>query len=162
MAKCRVCSEEKEPSEFYPQQLRKAGDIGECMECTKTRVRDNRARRVEYYREYDAERFQKDPRVRERHRRYKKTDKGGAVLRESRLRWVGKNPEKRAAHIAVGNAVRSGKLTKPSTCSKCGESAAKIHGHHNDYSKPLEVVWLCPSCHAEVHRRKAIKKDETV
>lgn len=30
-----------------------------------------------------------------------------------------------------------------------------IHGHHEDYKKPLEVVWVCFACHAIRHRRIA-------
>lgn len=58
---------------------------------------------------------------------------------------------KARARIIVNNSVRSGKLLKPKVCSKCGVTANKIHGHHTDYSKPLEVVWLCSICHAEEH-----------
>jgi hypothetical protein len=36
-------------------------------------------------------------------------------------------------------------------CSVCG--AMKVEAHHTDYSKPLEVVWLCKKHHAEAHRK---------
>ena len=45
-------------------------------------------------------------------------------------------------------AIRRGKLSK-GPCAVC--SAANVHGHHPDYSKPLEVVWLCPVHHRVVH-----------
>lgn len=152
MPTCRVCSGEKPAGEFYPRQLRKCGQVGECMECTKARVRDNRARRVEYYRQYDADRFQNDPRVKARHARYKKTDGGKASYRRARQKWLDHNPDKRAAHVLVGNALRSGKIEKASECECCGAKDVRLEGHHEDYSKPLDVVWLCRSCHVARHR----------
>ena len=61
------------------------------------------------------------------------------------------DPTKRAARIAVGNALRDGKLQKR-PCKSCG-STARINAHHPDYSKPLEVVWLCSICHGAAHRQ---------
>lgn len=57
------------------------------------------------------------------------------------------------ARILFRVAVQNGELQRPSSCSQCGASGSTgtIHGHHPDYSKPLEVVWLCPACHANVH-----------
>ena len=66
--------------------------------------------------------------------------------------WIERNPEKRAAHIAVGNAVRKGTLVKQ-PCEVCGV-ARPVHAHHDDYSMPLEVRWLCPAHHAEERRRR--------
>jgi hypothetical protein len=61
------------------------------------------------------------------------------------------NPEKRAAHLAVKNAVRRGDLPQVSTCDcvDCGVPA--VNYHHEDYSKPLEVVALCKKCHIKRH-----------
>ena len=53
------------------------------------------------------------------------------------------------AHRAVNNAVTSGRLVKQ-PCARCG-STAYVHGHHEDYSKPLDVEWLCRSCHRQHH-----------
>ena len=47
-------------------------------------------------------------------------------------------------------AVLTGKITKPKYCSCCGE-IRKLNGHHKDYNKPLEVIWLCPACHRFLH-----------
>jgi hypothetical protein len=38
------------------------------------------------------------------------------------------------------------KHLRPQHCSACGVEC-KPQGHHPDYSKPLEVVWLCRPCH---------------
>lgn len=54
------------------------------------------------------------------------------------------------------HAIRYGRLSRPDQCERCGK---KCHpdGHHHDYSKPLDVEWLCRSCHMTHHaaERKA-------
>lgn len=52
------------------------------------------------------------------------------------------------AHEAVGNALRYGMLEKR-PCERCGNH--KAVAHHEDYSKPLDVTWLCTKCHAARH-----------
>lgn len=64
-----------------------------------------------------------------------------------------KYPEKRRARQCVRNAVKKGLLIRPTTCSECKCEAQFIEAHHADYSKPLEVVWLCKPCHSEVDLR---------
>lgn len=63
--------------------------------------------------------------------------------------WRANHPEKRSAHQAVQTAIRNGSLVKQ-PCAVCG-SDERIHGHHDDYTKPLEVVWLCHKHHMERH-----------
>ena len=53
-------------------------------------------------------------------------------------------PEKDRARRAVKHAVKSGKLVK-TPCELCGNE--KVVAHHDDYSKPLEVRWVCRHCH---------------
>lgn len=67
--------------------------------------------------------------------------------------WQDKHPEKRAAHKAVEYALKRGGLVK-ATCEVC--AAERVEAHHIDYSKPLEVRWLCRSHHIEAHRKPAI------
>jgi hypothetical protein len=87
-----------------------------------------------------------DPAVRERQRSY-------AVDYERMGSYQGKwrkdNPEKYRAQNAVSNAVRDGKLIK-GPCAVCG-ATKRIHGHHEDYSKPLQVTWLCAVHHKQLH-----------
>lgn len=63
------------------------------------------------------------------------------------VRYFARFPERKVAAMAVRDAIRKGDLVRPRTCSACGTYSALIQGHHDDYSKPLEVRWLCPSCH---------------
>lgn len=68
-----------------------------------------------------------------------------------KARWSARNPEKCRANSAVTNAVRDGRLDKPKACEGCG-AEKRLHGHHEDYAKPLEVRWLCAQCHKDRHR----------
>lgn len=58
--------------------------------------------------------------------------------------------EKTKAREILNSAVRSGDIIKPTMCEACGKKK-KLNGHHEDYSKPLEVEWLCNACHSEKH-----------
>lgn len=142
---CNICSATSDKVEFYK------GVTSRCKECHKKKVKENRDAKADYYREYDAKRFQEDPRVRARHKRYQATDAGKASVTKSKKKWQSQNPEKRAAHVLLGNRIRDGHIIKPSNCQECG-ATGKIHGHHEDYAKPLEVEWLCPQCHTNRHK----------
>ena len=76
----------------------------------------------------------------------------------SKKRYTEQNTIKRAAHILLGNAVRGGKIEKPGKCSECG-STGRIHGHHDDYSLPLVVRWLCSGCHTDWHKANGEAKN---
>lgn len=62
-------------------------------------------------------------------------------------------PEKVRARKAVEKAVARGKIVKPDRCEDCGQAVDRrlLHGHHHDYSKPLEVEWICATCHSVRH-----------
>ena len=63
-------------------------------------------------------------------------------------------PEQAKAKWRVQKAVQRGQIQKPNNCQLCEEtfSQSKIHAHHHDYTKPLEVSWYCDSCHKAVHK----------
>lgn len=151
MKTCFKCGASKPLTEFYKHSKMKDGFLNKCKECAKRDTKENRTLHADYYRQYDRDRFQTDPKVRERHRRYQKTENGKKSIRQTNLRWVERNLEKRAAHIILGNRIRKGEVVKPDVCSCCGKGGI-IHGHHSDYSRPLDVEWLCPACHVEKHR----------
>lgn len=93
---------------------------------------------------YHANRKEELVRFREVYQKNKKR------VAENTLRSRKKHPHKEPARNKLRAAVRSGKL-KRLPCEKCGNP--KSHGHHTDYSKPLDVIWLCVTHHMELHRK---------
>ena len=61
---------------------------------------------------------------------------------------IDRYPDKVKARQLVSEALRSGRL-KRDKCVVCG--AAMANAHHEDYSKPLEITWLCDAHHREIH-----------
>lgn len=61
------------------------------------------------------------------------------------------------ARTTLIKAVKSGKVQRPTCCSACG-SGYRVQGHHPDYSKPLQVVWLCSDCHLLLHHPTAFRQ----
>lgn len=125
---CIKCGKDKPLDAFYRHYTMADGRLNKCVECCKDyaavrRLRSDRPREID-------------------RKRYREGKKKPADNRD----WIRRNPEKRKAHNAVSNAIRDGKLV-PQPCH-CGR---KAHAHHADYSKPLEVEWLCPLHHSREH-----------
>ncbi len=143
---CFKCEEYKPLSEFYTHPEMGDGHLNKCKECTRVDVQINRAARVEYYRQQDAKRSQHPERKR------------GAAERSNTYRK--ENPDKVVAHRELWRALSRGDITRPQECSACGGEHPWIHGHHMDYSRPLDVVWVCPPCHSVIHREGENCDDE--
>lgn len=152
MKNCIKCGEAKPLSEYYAHPMMADGHLGICKECHKQKMLQNRNEKIEYYRKYDRDRFQTPARRADIFARSKiilASPKGT----EYRKNWNIKNPHKKKAQGILNRELRSGKITKPESCSICGITG-KIHAHHDDYTKALDVMWLCPACHSRVHREK--------
>lgn len=135
MAKeCFKCHETKPLRDFYRHPKMADGRLGKCKDCTKRDVTNNRAAFILEIRAYDRERA--------------KTPERRGKLSKQCQSWRRRNPRKYAAHIILGNAIRDGKIIREG-CRVCGD---KAHGHHENYDKPLEVVWLCAVHHSQRHK----------
>ena len=132
MKRCFKCLEIKELEQFYKHSRMADGHLNKCKDCNKKDTIDNRNLRIEKYRKYDRERGSR---------------RTSEDLRIYRL----ENPGKYRAHQAVSKAIRNGLLfSEP--CCECGR-IEDVHAHHDDYSKPLNVRWLCPPCHKDWHKK---------
>jgi len=136
MKTCFKCGAEKPLTEFYKHKQMSDGYLNKCKSCKKEYQKGHRLENVEYYRSFDKQ-------------RQKNRDRQKAIQVRA-LQWRKRNPDKYKAHTAVGNAVRDGRLVK-GPCQVCGDQS--VHAHHEDYTKPLDVVWLCPKHHSEKHSK---------
>ena len=89
--------------------------------------------------------------IRKRQNVYRKANP--EVMTKGMVAWRKRHPEKIATHRTYWNAVIRGKVKRASVCSKCGE-VGQIDAHHADYSKPLEVEFLCRPCHVNEHNNQ--------
>ena len=58
---------------------------------------------------------------------------------------------KHEVYSIYNKALNNGKLVKNSFCEFCGLNTDKVDGHHYDYDKPLDVIWVCKNCHPKLH-----------
>lgn len=88
-------------------------------------------------------------------------------VRAARRIWVQQNRDKvkeqglrarsrhstreRSAWRKLDRAVQAGTVVRPEECSECGAPGIP-DGHHADYDRPLDVIWLCRACHKDLHR----------
>jgi len=59
--------------------------------------------------------------------------------------------DKKKAQRAARLAVQRGIIKKAKECQDCGAARRALQAHHEDYDKPLDVVWLCGTCHGARH-----------
>lgn len=123
--------------QFYRHKAMASGYLGKCKKCTKSDVTKNRAANVDYYRKFDRDR-NNDP---------KRKAQFTAKQRRKRAEM---GPVYDRAHRAVATAIKSGILTQPDHCQRCLTQGAP-QAHHDDHNKALDVMWLCPICHAQRH-----------
>ena len=125
---CKRCGTEKLHDEFYKSD-------SSCKECRKFLVRKYRDENCEKVKAYDRERGKLQHR------------KERCIVNTRKRR---KDPDGyMTAHNAVARALRKGFIERK-PCCMCG-TTEKIHAHHDDYFKPLEVMWLCVTHHKARH-----------
>lgn len=138
---CKTCLLDKSEDDFYYSNKTR------CKECIKASVRKNRLENQEHYRSYDRQRASRPDRVAAREA-YAKTTEGRIAGAAAKKKWAVANAIRRQAHSKVQAALKSGRLQKQ-PCFICGSTA---EAHHPDYSRPLDVTWLCPEHHKAAHR----------
>lgn len=150
MKACFKCQKMLPMSEFYKHPQMGDGHLGKCKTCTRKDTAD----RVALKSSTDLDWVMKE---RERHRiksELKRRRMGVGKRKPAKDRIEAQRlrrslyPDKYLANMMVGNAVRDGRLKKL-PCEKCGRTPAQAH--HDDYSKPLSVRWLCIKHHSEFH-----------
>lgn len=147
---CFRCGETKSLEEFYKHPNMADGRLNKCKECTKQDAR--LVGKTDKRKAYEKKRWDTPERREAVYASLKRAKKADPERFAKYQRdYVAKYPERRAARVMLGNAVRDGRI-KRQPCKSCGKKKG-VQAHHRDYSKPLVVRWLCPACHGLEHRK---------
>lgn len=167
---CIKCGETKEEIEFATTRDRKGNKrfLNSCKVCMKKykqshykkdqnkykeRSKKQRELNKEQLKEYNHNYYvDNKAKLIQQNKEYINTPKGKLVKKRCNERYFSKsiNKMKHNARKKVLRAIKSGKLIRPSVCEVCGAETF-CEAHHDDYNKPLEVKWLCKTCHENMH-----------
>jgi hypothetical protein len=137
---CFKCGKTLPLTEFYKHPAMGDGHLGKCKQCTKKDVTEHREKNIDKIREYDRTRS-KLP-----HRK--------SLAVELHRVWRKEDARRDKCHRAVSRAILNGTITRL-PCEVCGSE--KSQAHHEDYDKPLDVMWLCAQHHCDRHKK--LKED---
>jgi len=147
---CTKCCETKYLSEFYKDRSRPDGHCGWCKNC-----------QFEHQREYQktlagkqvqaraCKKYNQSEKGKQAQKKYDQSENGKQRHVRACNKYWDSFPKKKIANTIFNHAVRDGKII-PQPCVMCGETQC-IQGHHEDYSQPLCVVWMCRKHHTEYH-----------
>ena len=130
MKTCERCLIDKPLEDFYRNKSRPDGTAYWCKSCCKE--------------------YERLPHRKARHRKWRGSSKGIQRTKEyNKEHYLEDKPKQKARH-AIHRLIKSG-VIKRMPCKICGNN--KSQAHHPDYTKPLDVVWLCQSHHYDIDRR---------
>lgn len=139
MKECTKCNALKPLSAFYKDKRMTSGLTCWCKPCVSDHLQLARKLKREKFTEIESS----EKRKAHHHRKNENYRKNF--------------PYKVSCHQKIFHAIRKGLLIKL-PCVKCGNQ--KSSAHHNDYTKPLDVIWLCHTCHMDLHRSLVFNEDE--
>ena len=144
MKACGKCGKRKEDAEFYANRASEDGLTSMCRVCSaeyqKARRERLNASKPEEWKKKTQDMSGYMKAWRESHPGY---------MTQAKREWWQKNRDKLKVKDTLRYAIKTGKVVKL-PCQECGSQDSQAH--HPDYSKPLDVIWLCREHHMEIHR----------
>jgi transposase-like protein len=141
--KCSTCTH-KPLSEFHKNASNKDGLQYICKECRRAYAKTENGKAV---RRKAQVKCTKTGASKLSQSRYRKTEAG----KIARAKYKAANPIKVKATNLINHAIYYGRLIKPDSCSECLVTE-RLDAHHDDYSLPMIVRWLCRRCHQVWHK----------
>jgi hypothetical protein len=132
---CKYCEEEK-PSEAFRKHSRKCKP---CQAAYSDKWRKQNPEKAKASREHFLATHKEQQRDYKRKRWH-----GGKET------WRKRHRLERNASALANHAARTGRIEKAKECQVCSRNIYLV-GHHQDYHRPLAVIWVCQSCHRKIH-----------
>jgi hypothetical protein len=169
---CKECEHERKRIKYYKNieetRNKKKENASKNREKRNEKVRDNYYANLEESRQRSRDKYYKNrEEILQKNKEKNHTPEQRKKLNERAKKWRSDQKElynayqriyrrsnklKIAAVQKVNDALRWGRLSKPLNCEICNVEG-NMQGHHKDYTKPLEVQWLCRKCHCKQHNK---------
>lgn len=134
---CKRCGAMKPLIDFRTHAEMKSGYLNVCLVCESKAAAARYRKNVEHAREVG--------------KRYQASEAGRAARERKYERNKREVMHKLRARRTVNNHILNGRICRQ-PCEICGET--KTDAHHDDYTKPLDVRWLCRRHHLEHHGKE--------
>jgi len=150
---CGSCRKKKKETEFYKHKRDGLQSI--CKDCKREQMKEyNKTPKRREYNNKVAEKLTKEGYFKEYFSRpevkKRRTEQQKKYYNDLKQRY------KHLARWVLNKRIKSGKVIKE-PCEVCG--AKKVEGHHKDYSKPLDVIWLCKKHHQKLHLKAKAEEE---
>ncbi len=90
--------------------------------------------------------------IREKRRVWREAHRG--EIRVYAKQWQRVKGKTHESHVVARSLARRTPIRKPEHCEHCAAVSKRLEKHHADYSRPLDVTWLCKPCHVIADTRK--------
>ena len=146
MKPCIHCKQIKPLGEFYCHPMMGDGHLNVCKPCKRLYARTYAKTEAGYANAAKRQRTERRHLWQDEYERKRRA----------------MSPEKFRARNTFWRALKNGKILKQPKCQFPRCEFTKVEGHHDDYSRPLEILWLCKFHHRqrdiEIGRYPHIKK----
>jgi len=156
MQTCNKCFKELPLTEFHKHPGFPLGVRKTCKACacanSKKWYEENREHHLEVCKEWQKN---NRPKILENKRKARAERK-----KRMEIEYTKTHSDRIKARQRLGYLLYTGEVKKLDHCQVCGCHSEEIEGHHYDYKKPGEVIWVCKSCHGWIHRKYRIHEVE--
>jgi hypothetical protein len=137
MKKCSICKTEKCFSKFWRRKDRKSGYSSACKDCSNEKRYKKKIQNWEHH-------------INVRKIWYEKNRKK-QIEKQTNYNKNKADRKKIYARHQLNDAVKLGHIKRMENCQICNRKC-KTEAHHADYTKPLDVIWVCKKCHIKIHK----------
>jgi hypothetical protein len=143
---CKACAKLHYKDKHYKEHR------DEYLDRSRKQKEENHEEYLEYLRNYYHENKEE---LRKKQNTYREQNQEKANERSRVYRQTQEGSMKEKARDKIQKALRKGTLVRPSYCEDCKQELF-VEAHHEDYSKPLDVQWLCKECHWKRHSTRSV------